>query len=49
MTKSAKLKKWIKVFSFKDLFTATEQQLLHMVSYGNFRNIFNTEQMQTSR
>lgn len=47
--KSVNCKKWIKMFSFKDLFTATEQQLLHTVSCGNFRNIFHTEQTQTHR
>lgn len=47
--KSVNCKKWIKMFSFKDLFTVTEQQLLHTVSCGNFRNIFHTEQTQKPR
>lgn len=43
-----KCKKWIKIFSFKDLFIVKEWQLLHMVSYENLKKIFWTEQKQTS-
>lgn len=44
-----KCKQWIKIFSSKDLFIGKERLPLHMVSYEIFKNVFRTEQKQTSQ